>query len=535
MRKGPIRLLFMQFALLSVWAATPGRAQAPNSLAEPIYQQRLEQLDLASFTPRLTAMGGVFAGVDDPNNLINLWTLDRNPAALIENYTRPSVEILGFDTHPRTSMGPAEGQQLETGYETQRFGGALFETRYRNRAAALGELSYRAFDSQEDAGDGLWVRNAGNGPRLGLTVGQRTGKLYYGASVNAYNVDESRGLIYDPAHYDSVAINKILLQPELATDRVSYHNVAERLGLQFEATEALRVGVTLGFEQQRISGATSNERMQLDAINDHSLLEGSVGATYRYRDKVALSGRFFHSGYDNTETFRFSRRKAKAQTDPPVVYNGQVADRRYRDRELNARGTWRVDPKYLQLGFSYAKAKTEHYSTTRVGAGSFNYLDSLYLQNSALEDSIGISGGPLIDNGNDVADYVQWTLGAQVHPNPSSTVAADFSRYTASQLTNSVPSSPDYKYFRVGGEYVFQGRLAVRAGYNRIMEDDDRNNPQIDKRKGHEVSLGLGYTPQARRDLELVYLTGNLNSDFADPSHRIVQEHGLRLYGRMFF
>ncbi|HVP37699.1 MAG TPA: hypothetical protein VMS93_00800, partial [Candidatus Saccharimonadales bacterium] len=169
-----------------------------------------------------------------------------------------------------------------------------------------------------------------------------------------------------------------------------------------------------------------------------------------------------------------------------------------------------------------------------VGPGSYNFLDSLYLLSTLSGDTVGVSGGALITDARQIDNYVRWGLGAQYHPTARSTLAADYSRFTSERLVDGVMWAPDYRTLRVGGEYQLSERVAVRAGYARLSQDEDRNK-LIDKREGHEITLGLGYTRDGRKSMELVYLTGNFTSDFADPSHLEVQERGLHLYGRLSF
>ncbi len=540
MRIGPHRHGALPILLLAAALAGPGaslcRAQAVGSLSEPVYQDQLERMGARSFTPRLAAMGGVYIAVDDINNLINLWRLDRNPAALIEDVQGNRVEFLATRDRPTTSYAPSSSDagRYDSGFNLERLGGAIGQARWRNRVAAQAELGYLAYENTEDASLGVQREGEGNGPRLGLTLNERIGRLYVGFAVTAYNIDESTRFLYDSTYFSSAQVDRMANDPSLLTDRVSYHSVQELFGVQFEVSDGLRLGGTIGFDQQRIAGATSNERMQLDAIDNRALIRGSLGGIYRYRDKVIVAARYWHNSYDNTETFRFSRRKKTAVQDPPVVYDGNVADHVYRGQSFDARGTYRLDPKYLQVGFAYSLGKDEHYRNVAVGPGSYNFLDSLYLVNTPSADSVGVAAGALVKDGWRVEKFVRWGLGAQTHPTPASTVAADFVRYTADLDLDGIARSPETREIRVGGEYEVSKQLKIRAGYASLMQDVDRNG-QIDKTSGHQITLGLGYTRDGKKSLELVYLTGNFKSDFADPSNLEVREHGLQLYGRMTF
>ncbi|MBI5837225.1 MAG: hypothetical protein HZB25_08275 [Candidatus Eisenbacteria bacterium] len=540
MRIGPHHLRALPTMLLAATLAGPGaslcRAQAVGSLSEPVFQGQLERTASRPITARLSAMGGAYIAVDDINNLINLWRLDRNPAALIEDVQGNRLEIQGFRVRPTSSRGPGDSDagRADNGFSTERVGQAIGQARWRNRFAAQAEVGYLAHDNTEDVSLGARREGEGNGPRLAMTLNNRIGRFYWGLSLSATNIDESTQFLYDTTYYNSVAVDRMVNNPALITDRVSYHSIQELLGLQYELFNGLRLGGTFALEQQRIDAASSNQRMQLDALNNRSLIKGSLGGTYRYRDKVIVAARYTHNSYDATETFRFSRRKKSAVQDPPVIYDGRVADHVYRTFSFDSRGTWRVHPKRLQLGFAYSTGKNELYKNVAVGPGSYNFLDSLYLASTPAGDSVGVSAAALVSDASRVEKYVRWGVGAQVHPSPVSTVTADYIRYTADLQVNGMGRSPETREIRVGGEYVFSGKLAVRAGYLMLKLDEDRNGT-IDKRDGHQVTFGLGYTRDGKKSLELVYLTGNSKSDFADPSHLEIREQGLQLYGRMSF
>jgi predicted porin len=540
MRKGPYVTGALPMLLLAAALAGPGastcRAQAVGSLSEPVLQQSLETMDQRPFNARLAAMGGAYIAVDDVNNLINLWRLDRNPAALLEDVQGTRVEFDLSHYRPRTSYGPSESDagRYESGFQTHRLGGVIGQARWRDRVAAQAEVGYRGVNQTDMVSLGAQKEFEGAGPRLALTLNRRIGKLYIGGSFDAYNVDESALTLYDTTYFPSVQIDRMVNAPPLVTDRVSYHAIRQVGGLQFEVLNGLRFGGTFGLEQQRIDGASANERMQLDAINNRNLIRESIGGIYRYRDRLVMAARFHHNSYDATETFRFSRRKKSAVQDLPVVYNGRVADHRWRLRAFDARGQWRIDPRHLQVGFAYSAGKEETYRQVAVGVGSYNYLDSLYLMDTPEADSVGVSPAALVGNASRVNDYVKWGMGGQYHPNPRATLAVDYSRYTADLKLDGVGVGPDYRTLRVGGEYTFPKGYAIRAGYVHLKLDEDRNK-LIDKRQGHQLTFGLGYTKDSRKSLELVYLTGDTKSDVADPSHLEVRERGLNLYGRVNF
>lgn len=535
MRKGSARSIAVVLAAMGILGSGRAWAQAPGTMAGPIFQDQLNRLDLRGYTPRLTAMGGIFLAVDDANNQVNAWSLDRNPAALIEDFQVPNVQLYGTQDKPILSYLPlSSGARYDQADTRNRFFGALGQAKYRNRVAAEAQVSYRAFSSTELAGEGLKMRSEGNGPRFEFVVNQRIQKVYYGFSVSAYNMDESQQYVYDTTLISPAGIAEILDRPQLKTDRVAYHSVVETAGLQFEIMDGLHVGGTLGFDQQRIDGANSNQRAQLDAINNRNMTRVSLDGTYHYRDRLSVSGRWFHTGYDNTETFRFSRRRRVAVQDPAVIYEGKVSDNTFRTHSFNGRGMWKISPRYLQLGFTYANGKDEYHRTAANGLGSYNYMDSIYLANTSAAESLGVTASQLVDDGVKVTDYVQWGVGAQLHPFSGATLGVDFTRYTAALELSTGPRSPEVKSVRAGAEYRVTPQVALRAGYVTQTENDDRNN-FIDKRQGHQLSFGLGYSVPERLDLDFVYVSGNLKSDFVDPSQREVREQGLRLYGRKFF
>lgn len=536
MRKGSARSFAILIAVIVILGPGRAGAQAPGTMAGPMFQDQIQRLDLRAYTPRLTAMGGAYIAVDDANNQLNAWSLDRNPAALLEDFQVPSLQIYGTQDKPRISYAPAESDagRYDQADGRNRFFGALGQAKYRNRVAAQAQVSYRAFSNTELAGEGLRTRSEGNGPRFEFVVNQRVQKVYYGFSVAAYNVDESQQFIYDTTFVSPAGITEILDRPLLRTNRVAYHSVVETAGLQFELMDGLHLGGTLGFDQQRIDGANSNQRAQLDAINNRNLTRVSLDGTYHYRDRLSLTGRWFHTGFDNVETFRFSRRRRIAVQDPPVIYEGKVSDNSFRTRSINARGIWKILPRHVQLGLTYASGKDEYHRAAAFGPGSYNYMDSIYLANTGAADSLGVTAVQLVDDAVRVADYVQWGAGVQVHPFAGATLSGDFSRYTAALELSTGPRSPEVKTVRAGAEYWVTPRVALRAGYVQQDENDNRDN-FIDKRQGHQLSFGLGYSVPERLDLDFVYVSGNLKSDFVDPSHREVREQGLRLYGRRFF
>ena len=535
MRKGLGWYLLPVLLGLGFVCAPPARAQAPGSLSEPQFQSLIERMDLRAYTPRLNAMGGALIATDDPNNLVNSWRLDRNPAALIEDVQGNTAELMGRGAAPRRRLVAPDGFEYRPGDGTERFLGLLGRARFRNRAAGLVQISYRSLVQENVTGPGAYLRDQGNGPRLELAVNQRTGKFYYGLGFSAYNVDESGQVKYDTTAFDSLGLLRLQNQPEIKTDRVSYHSLLETVGVQYEVMDGLHIGGTIGIEQQRVDAASSNQRMQLDALNNRNPIRESLDAIYRNRDRVIVAARWFHNSYNSSETFRFSRRKLQAVQDPPVTYDGHVADHYYRTWSFDTRALYRLlDRRQLQLGLVYTTGKDELGRVVAAGPGSYNYFDSLFLNNTAAAESLGVSPGPLVGQAFTLNKYIQWGAGAQYHPNLKSTVTAEFSRYTSDLTLNDEGRSPERKTYRAGGEYLVQPKLAVRAGYALIRDNADRNK-LIDKTRNHQISFGLGYAPSPRRDLELVYLTGNTKSDFPDPSQREVRERGLHLYARVLF
>ena len=531
MRKGCIRWLVLTLAAAGSVCASGAMAQMPGTLAGPMFQEQMNRLDLLGYTSRLTAMGGAYIAVDDPNNGINSWSLDRNPAAMLEDVQGKSLQFYGTQDKPSTFLAQGEG---DTGRYVlskfhNRFFGMLGQAKFRNRIAAEGQFSYRSFARRDLAGEGVQVESEGNGPRLEGAYSQRIGRFFYGFSLSAYNNDESQQYIFDTTFVKSIGSQNLSDFPQLKTDRVSYHSVVETMGLQYELLDGLRLGGTLGMDQQRIDGANSNGRAQLEAINNRSLTRLSLDGIYRYRDRLSIAGRWFHTGYDNIEQFRFSRRKRTTPQDPPVVYQGAVSENHYRTRSFNARGTWQVSPRYLQLGFVYANGKDDFRRVAATGLTSYNHMDSIYLANSPAADTLGVTPAQAVDDLTQITDYVEWGVGIQLHPFPGATLVGDFTRYTASQDLTAGPRSPEVKTFRMGAEYRVIAQVALRAGYGSQLENDDRNS-LVDMRQGHRVSFGLGYSIPERISVDLDYLTGNLKSDFTDPSHREIRERGLRLY-----